>query len=131
MGCPSVALLLLPLEERDLVEIGTFQPSFGFKDFRQAAQLHLLTNGHPRQLPPVRWWGDANRAAASAPPSASRIFIVTKPPKSLGPPTVVLVQQTSGNPIDVPESLDKFGIFFLTFPGTFHPSCRHYRTLEI
>jgi hypothetical protein len=24
MGCPSVALLLLPLEERDLVEIGTF-----------------------------------------------------------------------------------------------------------
>jgi hypothetical protein len=27
------------------VEIGTFQPSFGFKDFRRAAQLHLLTNG--------------------------------------------------------------------------------------
>ena len=34
-----------------------------------------------------------------------------EPPKSLGPPTVVLVQQTSDNPIDVPESLDKFGIF--------------------
>jgi hypothetical protein len=44
MGCPSVVLLLLPLEERDLVEIGTFQPSFGFKDFRRATQLHLLTN---------------------------------------------------------------------------------------
>jgi hypothetical protein len=44
---------------------------------------------------------------------------VTEPPKSLGPPTVVLVQQTSDNPVDVPESLDKFGIFFLTFPGTF------------
>ena len=56
---------------------------------------------------------------------------VIEPPKSLGPPTVVLVHQTSDNPIDVPKSLDKFGIFFLTFPGTFHPSCRHYRTSEI
>jgi hypothetical protein len=27
------------------VEIGTFQPSFSFKDFRRAAQLHSLTNG--------------------------------------------------------------------------------------
>jgi hypothetical protein len=45
MGCPSVALLLLSLEERGLVEIGTFQPSFGFKDFRCAARLHSLTNG--------------------------------------------------------------------------------------
>jgi hypothetical protein len=45
MGCSSVALLLLSLEERDLVEIGTFQPSLGFKDFRRAARLHSLTNG--------------------------------------------------------------------------------------
>jgi hypothetical protein len=52
--------------------------------------------------------------------------LVTEPPKSLGPPTVVLVQQTSDNPVDVPESLDKFGIFILTFPGTFHPSDRQY-----
>jgi hypothetical protein len=34
------------------------------------------------------------------------------------------------HPVDVPKSLDTFGIF-LTFPGTFHPSCRHYRTSEI
>jgi hypothetical protein len=27
------------------VEIGTFQPSLGFKDFRRAARLHSLTNG--------------------------------------------------------------------------------------
>jgi hypothetical protein len=39
MGCPTVTLLLLLLEERDLVEIGTFQPSFGFKDFCRAARL--------------------------------------------------------------------------------------------
>jgi hypothetical protein len=37
---------------------------------------------------------------------------VTEPPKSLGPPTVVLVQRTSDNPAGVPESLDKFGIYF-------------------
>jgi hypothetical protein len=45
MGCSRVALLLLSLEEHGLVEIGTFQPSFGFKDFRRAARLHYLTNG--------------------------------------------------------------------------------------
>jgi hypothetical protein len=39
--------------------------------------------------------------------------IVTEPSKSLGPPTVVLVQQTSDNPAGAPESLDKFGICFL------------------
>jgi hypothetical protein len=37
---------------------------------------------------------------------------VTEPPKSLGPPTVVLVQRTSDNPAGAPESLDKFGICF-------------------
>jgi hypothetical protein len=36
--------------------------------------------------------------------------IVTEPPKSLGPPTIVLVQQTLDNPAGAPESLDKFGI---------------------
>jgi hypothetical protein len=37
---------------------------------------------------------------------------MTEPHKSLGPPTVVLVQQTSDNLACVPESLDKFGICF-------------------
>jgi hypothetical protein len=37
---------------------------------------------------------------------------VTEPSKSLGPPTVVLVQWTSNNPVGAPESLDKFGICF-------------------
>jgi hypothetical protein len=46
----------LSLEERNFVEVGTSQPSFGFKDF------------HRRE---------ASRAAASAPPSASRIFITS------------------------------------------------------
>jgi hypothetical protein len=44
MGCSS-ALLLLSLEERGLVEIGTFQPSLGFEDFCRAARLQSLTNG--------------------------------------------------------------------------------------
>jgi hypothetical protein len=37
---------------------------------------------------------------------------VTEPPKSLGPPIVVLVLRTSDNPVGVPESLDKFSICF-------------------
>jgi hypothetical protein len=45
MGCTSVALPLLSLEKRDLVEIGALQPSLGFKDFCRAAWLHSLTNG--------------------------------------------------------------------------------------
>jgi hypothetical protein len=47
MGCTGVALLLLSLEERGLVEIGALQPPLGFKDFRHASRLHSLTNGHP------------------------------------------------------------------------------------
>jgi hypothetical protein len=44
---------------------------------------------------------------------ASRLdIIVMEPPKSLGPPTVVLVQRTSDNPVGAHESLDKFGIYF-------------------
>jgi hypothetical protein len=42
----------------------------------------------------------------------SEMLVVTEPPKSLGPPTVVLVQRTSDNPVGAPESLDKFGICF-------------------
>jgi hypothetical protein len=40
---------LQSLEERNFAEVGTFQPSLGFKDFHQAARLHLLTGGHPRR----------------------------------------------------------------------------------
>jgi hypothetical protein len=47
MGSAHVAFVLLLLEERNYVEVGTFQPSLGFKDFHQATRLHLLTDGHP------------------------------------------------------------------------------------
>jgi hypothetical protein len=39
----------LSLEERNFVEVGTFQPPFGFKDFHHAARLHPLAGGHPRR----------------------------------------------------------------------------------
>jgi hypothetical protein len=39
----------LSLEERNFAEVGTFQPSFGFKDFHQAARPHPLAGGHPRR----------------------------------------------------------------------------------
>jgi hypothetical protein len=41
---PSV----LSSEGHNFEEVGTFQPSFGFKDFHQAARLHPLAGGHPR-----------------------------------------------------------------------------------
>jgi hypothetical protein len=37
----------LSLEECNSVGVGTFQPSFGFKDFHQSARLHPLAGGHP------------------------------------------------------------------------------------
>jgi hypothetical protein len=40
MGSTHVAFVLLLLEERNFVEVGTFQPSFSFKDFHQAAWPH-------------------------------------------------------------------------------------------
>jgi hypothetical protein len=49
MGSARVTFVLLSLEERNFAEVGTFQPSLGFKDFHQAAQLHPLTGGHPRR----------------------------------------------------------------------------------
>jgi hypothetical protein len=48
MGSARVASVLSSLEERNFAEVGTFQPSLGFKDFHQAARLHPLVGGHPR-----------------------------------------------------------------------------------
>jgi hypothetical protein len=42
MGSARVAFVSL-LEERKLTEVGTLQPSLGFKDFHQAVRLHSLT----------------------------------------------------------------------------------------
>jgi hypothetical protein len=47
MGGIRVAFVLLMLEERDLMGVGTLQPSLGFKDFHHATRLYSLTNGHP------------------------------------------------------------------------------------
>jgi hypothetical protein len=49
MGSARVAFILLSLEERNFVEVGTFQPSLGFKDFHHAARLHPLADGHSRR----------------------------------------------------------------------------------
>jgi hypothetical protein len=48
MGSTRIAFVLLSLEERNFAEVGTFQPSFGFKDFHQAARPRPLPGGHPR-----------------------------------------------------------------------------------
>jgi hypothetical protein len=49
MGSTRVAFVLLSLEERNFAEVGTFQPSLGFKDFHQTARLLPLAGGHPRR----------------------------------------------------------------------------------
>jgi hypothetical protein len=49
MGSTHGSSVLSSLEERNFAEVGTFQPSLGFKDFHQAARLHPLAGGHPRR----------------------------------------------------------------------------------
>jgi hypothetical protein len=46
---------------------------------------------------------------------------MTEPPKSLGPPTVVLVQQTSDNLAGAPDHLTSSVSEFLTFPKSVSP----------
>jgi hypothetical protein len=46
---------------------------------------------------------------------------VIEPPKSLGPPTVVLVQWTSDNPAGAPDYLTSLVSEFLTFPKSISP----------
>jgi hypothetical protein len=46
---------------------------------------------------------------------------VTEPLKSLGPPTVVLVQRTSDNPVGAPDHLTSLVSEFLTFPKSVSP----------
>jgi hypothetical protein len=63
--------------------------------------------------------------AYSHPPSnfqlASKIHAVTEPPKSLGPPTVVLVQWTSDNPTGAPDHLTSLVSVFFTLPKSVSP----------
>jgi hypothetical protein len=46
---------------------------------------------------------------------------VPEPPKSLGPPTVVLVQQTSDNPAAAPDHLTSLVSEFLSLPKSVSP----------
>jgi hypothetical protein len=48
MGGARGSSALSSLGERNFAEVGTFQPSLGFKDFHQAARLLSLAGGHPR-----------------------------------------------------------------------------------
>jgi hypothetical protein len=56
---------------------------------------------------------------------------VTEPPKLLGPPTVFLVQQTLGNPVDARNHSTSL-VTVSSFPRTraLHPSRRYYITSE-
>jgi hypothetical protein len=47
---------------------------------------------------------------------------VTEPPKSLGPPTVVLVHRTSDNPAGAPDHLTSLIYVFFTLPKSASPN---------
>jgi hypothetical protein len=47
---------------------------------------------------------------------------VTEPPKSLGPPAVVLVQRTSDNPAGAPDHLTSSVSIFFTLPKSISPA---------
>jgi hypothetical protein len=49
------------------------------------------------------------------------ILAVTEPPMSLGPPTVVLVQRTSGNLVDAPDHSTSLVSISFTFPKSVSP----------
>jgi hypothetical protein len=56
---------------------------------------------------------------------------VTEPPKLLGPPTVVLVQRTLGNPVDARNhSTSSVTVSSFPRPRALHPSRRYYITSE-
>jgi hypothetical protein len=58
-GAPALSCSCRCWKECNLVEVGTFQPSLGFKDFRRAARLHSPTNGQ---------FGGEKRARLRPPP---------------------------------------------------------------
>jgi hypothetical protein len=55
---------------------------------------------------------------------------VTEPPKSLGPPTVVLVQRTLDNPVDAPDHLLSSVYEFLSFPKSVPPVMQTLQHIE-
>jgi hypothetical protein len=55
---------------------------------------------------------------------------VTELPKLLGPPTVVLVQRTSDNPIDAPDHLTSLAAVFFTFPKSVSPVTQILQHIE-
>jgi hypothetical protein len=56
---------------------------------------------------------------------------VTEPPKSLGPPTVALVQRTSDNPAGAPNHLTSSVSVLLTFPKSVSPVTQTLQASEI
>jgi hypothetical protein len=55
---------------------------------------------------------------------------VTKPPKSLGPPTFVLVQRTSDNPVDAHNHLTSSVSASFTFPKSVSPVTQILQHIE-
>jgi hypothetical protein len=81
--------------------------------------IHTTDTSMPIQVP---IFGPITRARARQINHQVITLFVTEPPKSLGPPTVVLVQQTSDNPAGAPDHLTSSVSEFLTFPKSVSPA---------
>jgi hypothetical protein len=55
---------------------------------------------------------------------------VTEPPKSLSPPTVVLVHRTSDNPVEAPDHLTSSVSKFFTFHKSVSPVVQILQYIE-
>jgi hypothetical protein len=95
LGAPITEALVLGRERLPLPQ-----------DRRLGLPESLMSAGqHPREESWCRFWLGA----------------MTEPPKSLGPPKVVLVQRTSDNPAGAPDHLTSSISEFLTFVKSVSP----------
>jgi hypothetical protein len=99
-----------------LVALSRFISRLGEK---RLPQYRLL-----RKTESFAWMPEAKEALVNLKKLLSNVPIlvpVTEPPKSFGPPTVVLVQRTSDNPVDAPDHLTSSVSVSLTFPKSVSP----------
>jgi hypothetical protein len=67
------------------------------------------------------WWQTSRERSLREEDARLTSLAVTEPPKSLGPPTVVLVHRTSNNPAGAPDHLTSSISVFFTLPKSVSP----------
>jgi hypothetical protein len=93
-------------------------------EFGEGIERRVASSPSPQQIP-------LPKASTMPPYKITSKVIVTKPPKVLGPPTVVLVLRTLDNPVDAQNHSTSSVTVSSSFrPRALHPSRRYYITSE-